>query len=66
MLNRSHIDTVVRAALDEDAPWGDLTSTTLIPADAAATASAPSPASPTTTTSSSASRIIRKPARMTA
>ena len=38
MLNRSHIDTVVRAALDEDAPWGDLTSTTLIPADAAATA----------------------------
>ena len=38
MLNRSHIDTVVRAALDEDAPWGDLTSTTLIPAEAAATA----------------------------
>ena len=38
MLSRSHIDTVVRAALDEDAPWGDLTSQTLIPAEAAATA----------------------------
>ncbi|MBN9175957.1 MAG: carboxylating nicotinate-nucleotide diphosphorylase [Microbacterium sp.] len=38
MLSRSHIDTVVRAALDEDAPWGDLTSETLIPVDAAATA----------------------------
>lgn len=38
MLTRSHIDQVVRAALDEDAPWGDLTSETLIPADAAATA----------------------------
>lgn len=38
MLSRSHIDEVVRAALDEDAPWGDLTSQTLIPADATATA----------------------------
>jgi nicotinate-nucleotide pyrophosphorylase (carboxylating) len=38
MLTRSHIDAVVRAALDEDAPWGDLTSETLIPADATATA----------------------------
>lgn len=38
MLTRSHIDAVVRAALDEDAPWGDLTSETLIPADAVATA----------------------------
>ncbi|MBN9213276.1 MAG: nicotinate-nucleotide diphosphorylase (carboxylating) [Microbacterium sp. SCN 70-200] len=38
MLTRSHIDTVVQAALDEDAPWGDLTSETLIPADAVATA----------------------------
>ena len=38
MLSRSHIDTVVRAALDEDAPWGDLTSETFIPADAVATA----------------------------
>ncbi len=38
MLSRSQIDTVVRAALDEDAPWGDLTSETFIPADAVATA----------------------------
>lgn len=38
MLTRHHIDTVVRAALDEDAPWGDVTSETLIPAEAAATA----------------------------
>ncbi len=38
MLSRSHIDSVVRAALDEDAPWGDLTSETLIPAEATATA----------------------------
>ena len=38
MLTRAHIDEVVRAALDEDAPWGDLTSETLIPADATATA----------------------------
>lgn len=38
MLTRHHIDAVVRAALDEDAPWGDLTSETLIPADATATA----------------------------
>lgn len=38
MLTRSHIEAVVRAALDEDAPWGDLTSETLIPADATATA----------------------------
>jgi nicotinate-nucleotide pyrophosphorylase (carboxylating) len=29
----------VRAALDEDAPWGDVTSQTLIPADATVTAS---------------------------
>ncbi|MGI9823822.1 carboxylating nicotinate-nucleotide diphosphorylase [Agromyces sp. Marseille-Q5079] len=32
------IDRIVTAALDEDAPWGDLTSETLIPADATATA----------------------------
>ena len=32
------IDRIVSAALDEDAPWGDLTSETLIPADATATA----------------------------
>ena len=38
MLTRAHIDRVVQAALDEDAPWGDDTSTYLIPADAVATA----------------------------
>jgi nicotinate-nucleotide pyrophosphorylase (carboxylating) len=38
MLTTHSIDTVVRAALDEDAPWGDLTSEVLIPADALATA----------------------------
>ena len=38
MLTRHHIDAVVRAALDEDAPWGDVTSEALIPADATATA----------------------------
>lgn len=38
MLSGDHIDFVVRAALDEDAPWGDLTSEALIPADAVATA----------------------------
>jgi nicotinate-nucleotide pyrophosphorylase (carboxylating) len=32
------IDRLVRMALDEDAPWGDLTSQTLIPADARITA----------------------------
>ncbi|MDY7540976.1 carboxylating nicotinate-nucleotide diphosphorylase [Cryobacterium breve] len=38
MLSTTAIDTVVRAALVEDAPWGDLTSEALIPADATATA----------------------------
>ena len=38
MLTSSAIATVVRAALDEDAPWGDVTSEYLIPADATATA----------------------------
>ena len=38
MLTSSAITTVVRAALDEDAPWGDITSEYLIPADATATA----------------------------
>lgn len=38
MLTRDHIETVVRAALREDAPWGDLTSDTLIPAKSTATA----------------------------
>jgi len=39
MLTAQIIDTVVRAALTEDAPWGDITSQLLIPADAHATAS---------------------------
>lgn len=38
MLTAHHIARVVQAALDEDAPWGDLTSTSLIPADAVASA----------------------------
>jgi nicotinate-nucleotide pyrophosphorylase (carboxylating) len=38
MLTLSQIDRVVGAALEEDAPWGDLTSATLIPAAATATA----------------------------
>ena len=38
MLTRATIDRVVSAALDEDAPWGDLTSETLIPEDAIARA----------------------------
>ncbi|MFS0867074.1 carboxylating nicotinate-nucleotide diphosphorylase [Microbacterium sp. 179-B 1A2 NHS] len=38
MLTPPVIDRVVRAALDEDAPWGDLTSEYLIPADSVATA----------------------------
>ncbi|MEN8602212.1 carboxylating nicotinate-nucleotide diphosphorylase [Microbacterium rhizosphaerae] len=38
MLTRSTIDRVVAAALDEDAPWGDLTGEALIPADATARA----------------------------
>lgn len=38
MLAPEHIRAVVRAALDEDAPWGDVTSQNLIPADATATA----------------------------
>jgi nicotinate-nucleotide pyrophosphorylase (carboxylating) len=39
MLTPQNIDTVVRAALTEDAPWGDLTSQLLLPAGAEATAS---------------------------
>ena len=39
MLTPQNIDTVVRAALTEDAPWGDLTSQLLLPAEAEATAS---------------------------
>jgi len=38
MLTRTAIDRVVSTALDEDAPWGDLTSETLIPAEATARA----------------------------
>ena len=38
MLTRATLTRVVGAALEEDAPWGDLTSTTLLPADATATA----------------------------
>ena len=38
MLSRRQIERVVTAALEEDAPWGDLTSEYLIPADAVATA----------------------------
>lgn len=38
MLTRQIIETVVRAALVEDAPWGDLTSQLLIPESAYATA----------------------------
>lgn len=38
MLNRATIDRVVAAALEEDAPWGDLTSEYLIPENATARA----------------------------
>jgi len=38
MLTTAAIERVVRAALDEDAPWGDATSEALIPADAVAEA----------------------------
>ncbi|MFB8189973.1 carboxylating nicotinate-nucleotide diphosphorylase [Microbacterium sp. NPDC055988] len=38
MLTRSTLTRVVGAALEEDAPWGDLTSMTLLPAEATATA----------------------------
>ncbi|MDX2375774.1 carboxylating nicotinate-nucleotide diphosphorylase [Microbacterium sp. LRZ72] len=36
MLTRLQIERLVTGALEEDAPWGDLTTTTLIPADATA------------------------------
>jgi nicotinate-nucleotide pyrophosphorylase (carboxylating) len=38
MLTPRHITRTVAAALEEDAPWGDLTSTALLPEDATATA----------------------------
>ncbi|MGO2521201.1 MAG: carboxylating nicotinate-nucleotide diphosphorylase [Microbacterium sp.] len=38
MLTTATLTRVIGAALEEDAPWGDLTSTALLPADATATA----------------------------
>lgn len=38
ILTTAHIDRVVAAALEEDAPWGDITSEFLLPPDAIATA----------------------------
>ena len=38
MTEPREIERIVLTALDEDAPWGDLTGQTLIPADATATA----------------------------
>lgn len=38
MLTRATLTRVVTAALEEDAPWGDLTSSTLIPSDTRASA----------------------------
>ena len=38
MLTPTTLNRVVGAALEEDAPWGDLTSATLLPAEATATA----------------------------
>ncbi|MET0976893.1 MAG: carboxylating nicotinate-nucleotide diphosphorylase [Leifsonia sp.] len=38
MVTSASIDRIVTAALEEDAPWGDITSATLIPAAATATA----------------------------
>ncbi|MEZ0141610.1 carboxylating nicotinate-nucleotide diphosphorylase [Microbacterium sp. NRRL B-14842] len=38
MLTHATLHRVVGAALEEDAPWGDLTSTTLLPAETTATA----------------------------
>ncbi len=38
MITPATLTRVVGAALDEDAPWGDLTSTALLPAEATATA----------------------------
>ena len=39
MLTTQNIDAVVRMALAEDAPWGDVTSTAIIPAETVASAS---------------------------
>ncbi len=38
MLTRQIIDRIVRTALDEDAPWGDVTSELFVPAEATASA----------------------------
>ena len=38
MLTQQIIDRVVTTALDEDAPWGDVTSELFIPAEATASA----------------------------
>jgi len=38
MLSRTQIDRVVSAALEEDAPWGDVTALALLPEEAVATA----------------------------
>ena len=38
MLERRHVERIVDAALEEDAPWGDLTSQILVPAEAVARA----------------------------
>ena len=38
MLTREQIDKVVQMALEEDAPWGDITSETLVPEEAVANA----------------------------
>ena len=38
MITPAVLDRTVRAALEEDAPWGDITSTALLPAESVATA----------------------------
>ena len=37
-VRRDHLERIVAAALDEDAPWGDITSEVLVPASATGTA----------------------------
>ncbi|MEV4902917.1 carboxylating nicotinate-nucleotide diphosphorylase [Citricoccus sp. NPDC055426] len=39
MTDRHHLERIVAAALEEDAPWGDVTSEALVPASATGTAS---------------------------
>ena len=38
MITQATLHRAVRAALEEDAPWGDITSTALLPEEATATA----------------------------